>query len=866
MKKIFLLLITINYSLIAQDGYVKKFNVDNNLSLNRIAQANQYFDKIGQKTALMGFENGLFELWIWPWKVLRNFDLQFFIGTSTQPISSKDIVKDITVSPEATIINFVYESFTVREIMFVPYNQTTAIILLEVNSTIPITIVPGFIPVMQPQWPAGVGGQFSYWDENQKAYVISESQRRGIFLCGSPIAKQMTAPPAHMFADAPIQFKIDINEKIENKFIPIIFAGLPYKTNYDSVKAYYNFILKNVENLFNQTQNYYKDLLDNTIKIETPDEKLNIAYKYGKIALKNLLVDNPKLGKGLVAGYGLSGNGGRPGFAWFFGGDAFINTLALNSFQDFETVKDAISFTQKWQRQDNYPIRKKNKNDIPTDIGKMAHELSQSDGIVDWWNDYHYGYNHADTTPWYLVSISDYIIKSGDVNFLKQSWNSILLAYEWCKSKDSNNDGLMDLKAAGLGVLEFGSLVKIFNDNYTQSIWTKAIKEINYLAKIIGDKKIEKETNELYAKAIKSLEKIYWIDDLQFYSFGASEDGKQVRDKNIYSSTPIAFNLYDLNKSEATIEKFNESDLTTDWGARNLSTNSSLYEASNYNYGTVWSFNSTFFGLAQFNTHYNLQGYKTITNTFQNIFNFGLGVMPEVFSGEIYNKLSEAYHNQGFSVTGFIYPFVYGLCGIDVNSFEKKITFAPKIPVNWDSLKIENIKLSQNKIDILYRKQNDKIIVKVISNSNEKINFNFLPEFPLGYKIKSVLIDGKEVLFEQYNFTQAVQLKINFELVGKSDIEIYLQEFPAIYYINEKIKVGQTNEGIKIISQKLIDNELKIECEIKTNKTYYLGLNAVQMIDEVINASIVNNKIKIRVDDNDNKFIKHTIKLSIKPH
>ncbi|MCX7876054.1 MAG: GH116 family glycosyl hydrolase [Melioribacteraceae bacterium] len=864
MKKLITLIVLLNSITFTQQGFVRKFDYRNDITLTRVAQSTQYFDKIGQKAALMGFENGSFEFWIWPWKVLKNFDLQFFIGSSTQPIQSKEIVKEITVTPNATIISFVYESFTINEIIFIPYNQTASIILLDVKTTIPLSIVPGFIPVMQPQWPAGIGGQYSYWNNELNAYVISESQRRGTFLCGSPFAKQMTAPPAHMFADSPIQFRIDIKPNDTNNFLPIIIAGIPQKNKFDDVKNYYNSILKNVEKLFYETKNYYIDLLNNTINISTPNEKLNLAFKLGKIALKNLLVENPNLGKGLVAGYGLSGNGGRPGFAWFFGGDAFINSLALNSFQDFNTVKDALKFAQKWQREKDFPIKLKNENDKPTDIGKMAHELSQSDGLIDWWNDYHYGYNHADTTPWYLVAISDYVIKSGDVNFLKQSWNSIIKAYEWCKSKDSNGDGLMDLKGAGLGVLEFGTLVKIFNDNYTQSIWTKALKEINYLSKIVGDKKIEEETKTLFDKALTSLEEIYWIKDLQFYSFGASENGDQVRDKNIYSSTPIAFNLYNKKRSELTIEKFNENDLTTDWGARNLSINSSLYDPANYNYGTVWSFNSFFIGAAQFNTHFNFQGYKTINNTLQNIFNFGLGVMPEVFSGNIYTKLSEAYHNQGFSVSGFIFPLVQGLLGIEVNSIENKISFAPKVPVDWTYFNVENIKVADNTININYKNQNDIIKLDINSNTNNKINFSFSPDLPLGYEIKKVLLNGKEVNYEIINNSQAIQLNMNFELREKANIEIYTNPFPAIYPLQEEIKVGSINDGIKIISQELNKNELSINCEVKPNRIYNIGISNSNMVSEIQGAYIEKNTLKIFVRSNNESFIKHKIIMKVK--
>ena len=89
--KIFLVItfiITINN--FAQTGLINKFEIkQNDLTITRPAQLNQYMDKIGRKAALLGYENGSFEMWIWPWKVLRNFEIQFFVGTTTQPILAK---------------------------------------------------------------------------------------------------------------------------------------------------------------------------------------------------------------------------------------------------------------------------------------------------------------------------------------------------------------------------------------------------------------------------------------------------------------------------------------------------------------------------------------------------------------------------------------------------------------------------------------------------------------------------------------------------------------------------------------------------------------------------------------------------------
>src|SRR3990172_5462630 len=162
----------------------------NDIGITRLAQPTQYFDKIGLQAGLMGSENGSFEMWVWPWKPLRNFELSFLLGSSTQPILAADVVRTVSATPEATVFTYTYESFSVREIILVPRDRPGAILLLDVHTTSPLTIIAGFLPVMQPMWPAGIGGQFSYWNDDPNGYVISQWRLRAVFLCGSPAAKQ----------------------------------------------------------------------------------------------------------------------------------------------------------------------------------------------------------------------------------------------------------------------------------------------------------------------------------------------------------------------------------------------------------------------------------------------------------------------------------------------------------------------------------------------------------------------------------------------------------------------------------------------------------------------------------------------------
>lgn len=853
--------------------------IPNDLELTRLAQPLQYFDKIGTRAGIIGCESGTFEMWVWPWKPLRNFELSFLLGTSTQPILAKDIVKTISVTPEANVLTYTYESFTVKEIILVPRDEPGALLLLDVYSTTPLTIVASFLPVMQPMWPAGIGGQFSYWDDDAHAYVISEGQWRAMFLCGSPLAQQMAAPPAHMFADNPLQFKIDVKPyETIGKFVPIVIAG-GSKTKMDSVKACFTRLWKNAESYYKRNYDYYQNLRNSTLQVITPDKEFNLAYEWGKVALDNLIITNPTLGTGMVAGYGLSGGGARPGFAWFFGGDAFINSLAINSYGDYRKVRDALAFTQKWQRHDDFPIRKNNPTDPPKDIGKMSHELSQSDGLCDWWNDYHYGYNHADTTPWYIVAMGDYVRASGDIEFLKKSWPSLKLAYQWCLSKDSDGDGLMDLKGAGLGALEFGKLVGIYADVYTCGVWVQGVKEMKYMAGLVGDSATEKQADEQFRKAQSQLEAKFWLPKESFYSYGATEKGEQVHEKTPWSGVAMMFGLLDHARTMQNIETFSRADMCTDWGMRTLSNTSALFEPTNYNYGAVWPFIASFFNTAQFKHHFSLPAYRMLQSTITHAFDHSLGMVPEVFSGTLNEKLGEGYHHQGFSTTGYMVPLVRGLLGLDVDALGKTISLNPYLPADWDSIEIRNLMMGGKKYGFVVKRTDSSFSLRVTTASSDPTHVKISFAHPMITWYAASLLNGKDAgrtYFGPGARVEGPNLPYNipfptprtFDLQNGDLLEFRVPYSTDFSFSESGATLGQTNTNPKIVFQGLYfghPEKARFVLEGLSGTGMELRVTGGRHIQSVTGAELSHNALKIKFDGtNKQQFTQKEITLILK--
>jgi hypothetical protein len=830
----------------AQEGTIPSFELEHNpITLKRLARPGTPFDKVGRKFALLADESGSFEAWAYPLKIFRNFTFSFLVGNSTRPILGKDIVRYIRVTPEATTLTYTYQSFSVYATFITPVEEAGGIILLQVDSGHPLTIVCGFMPVLQPMWPAGLGGQFAYWNDKLKAYIISESTGQNHGFIGSPAALGLSYTPAHMLSDVPNEFKIHIADPrlYKDKFIPIYMAG--GKGPRENVQKVYQNLQSSPERHYRNNLTHYKKLRTNTLQVKTPNQKLDLAFEWAKVAYDNLLVENPDLGKGLVAGLGASGTSGRPGFGWFFGGDAFINSFSLLSYGAQESARETLAFTQKWQRKD----------------GKMAHELSQAEGYIDWWNDYHYGYIHGDTTPYYIAAMYDYAKLTGDAEFIKKSWDSLKKAYDWCLSTDSNKDGLMDNKKAGLGALEYGALTGIEADIYLAAVWVRAAYSMGHLAKIVEDNKYASQAAERFEKANQAFNTKFWDAENRFYAYAFNTKGETVKEISPWNAIGMMWGLGTEERSLSSLERLCTSELTTDWGIRSISANSKYFQPLNYNYGAVWPFLTSWVTSALYKHHMPQQGYSSLVSTANHTFDHALGCITEVFSGTNYVWPQEAVSHQGFSTAGVVLPLVRGLLGLEGNAQEKVLTFSPHFPADWKRVSIIDYSVEQAKFSFDYERRESTISLKVHTKNAAGFKILFAPAFGIGTEFTSLTVDGKPVAVKTQEKAQVVLTMTEIPVKeGTMQLDLRFDPTVEILPVVTKTRIGDGNKGLKIISIKKEATKLMIKAEGLARSSYELGITNPELIAEVEGATLEEDHLMITFPaGKPGQFISHSI-------
>ena len=838
----------------ASAGFVPAFAIERSaIGLSRPARAQNPFDKLGRRFAVLGFESGTFEAWAYPLKLIRNFSFSFLLGSSTVPIEGRDIVRWVNVEPAVTSLTFTYQSFTVKAHFVAAVNEPGALVLLEVDAVEPLTVVCSFLPVLQPMWPAGLGGQYAYWDNDLKAYLLSEPTRANHGFLGSPAAQGISYTPAHMLSDVPNQFKVEVADpkSAAGKFIPIVLAG--GKGRREDVRAVYAKLVADPEAVYRAAREHYRGLREGTLRIRTPNRDLDLALEWAKVAYDNLLVDNPDLGRGLVAGLGASGTSGRPGFGWFFGTDAYLNSLSLNSLGAIETSRDALAFTQKWQRKD----------------GKMAHELTQAAGYLDWWKDYPYGYIHGDTSPYYIVAVHDYFRHSGDREFLKASWPSVVRAYAWCQATDENEDGLMDNARAGLGALEFGSLTGIETDVYLAAVWAKACLAIRELAAEMGDKRLE-ETARLDAeKARQAFDSRFWDGPNGQYSYAFTKDGRLVPEITPWSAVACCWHLGPFERNVQTLIRIASADVVSDWGVRMLSIRSPLYEPLNYNYGAAWPFLSGWVSAALFGHGFVQAGYATLVATARHTFDNNLGCVTELYSGAQNIWPAEAVSHQGFSTGGVVFPLVRGLFGLEGDAARRKVRFAPRFPANWANVRAQGFRVGGQAYAFAYEREASQLRVKATSPTGAGFSLEFAPLLGPGTRVIGATLNGKPIPWSdeavEGGSSLYVQPRVVAELSGEDTVEITFDPVPEILPPDVMSRTGDVDRGLKVVKVEFVAGQLKVLLDGRTGETYGLGIFQADKVASVENAEFDRGLLTVRFPDGERgTFIRRVVTLGLK--
>ena len=799
------------------DGAISRFAVQTSpIELIGPARDGVYLGVTGPRSAWLGVESGAAEIWVHPLKVARNFQLEFQVPEYGDPIPGRRVARTVTVRPELTTITYAHQSFTVHQHILAPIDEGGVLLRLDVRTVRPLEIIVSFEPVLQLMWPGAFGGQYLFWDEAKRAFILSESLRERNAVIGSPRATDATAHLAHRLAEAPAAFRIAVDsDRAAGEPIPVaIAAGTGTR---EAVLATYDRLIANAGDLYAEKRAWADSVLATTTILDSPEDDLDLALEWAKINLEEQRVCNPDLGCGFVAGWGISGSSFRPGFGWFFGGDAAMNTLAMDVTGQWDLVAEDLRFLARYQRDD----------------GKIPHEISQSAAHLDWFGEYPYPYYHADTTPWWMTAVWQYWKASGDGEFLTDIWPAYRKAWEWCLSVETDGDGLIENTTGGLAAVEVGEIgAGVHQDVYLASVWTAAVTGAAEIAAAIGDREMAAGAAEIRDRALRTLNEAYWSADRGHLAFALLRDGDTNESLTVWPAAGLMFGLFDETPAAGTLRSLSTDAVASDWGARMLSSDSELYDPLQYNSGTVWPFVTGYLSLGQYRYRRSWSAYPLLAAVGRTTFDWSLGRNPELLSGAFYVPLDETVPHQFFASSMIPTPLIRGLLGWDPDAPNGSARLAPQLPADWDRASVRNLPIGETRIDVSIERGPGRLDVR-IESAGPPVDLTYVALLPAGAGNPRITLDGADLSEAVSVIDGASDLEVPVRLEGDRHTLVVawtggLEVVPP----RPRLEPGQASTGLRILDFSFDGRRWTLEVEGEAGRSY-----TVQLVGEPVTAS-----------------------------
>lgn len=768
--------------------------------LSRPARPWEFLDAVGKHAGLIGNESGRFEAWVYPLKILRDFDVTFVLSNRRIPASA--LVRRLVMNPEGPTLTFASDSFTVKETWLVPPEENGAIIRFEINTWEPLAIEASFTRDFQLMWPAGLGGTYMSWQPESLSYEFGEEGHKFAAVVGSPAAVSED-PEFFSNSYATTRSTFSLATVAKGTTVQYIFvAGAT--TGIDDARKTYQQLAATPEQFFAAARKYYDDYLDQTLSLDLPDARLQAAYDWSRISTIQGLVANPFLGTGLIAGYRSSGETARPGFAWFFGRDSLWTDLALDAIGDFGTTRAALEFIAKYQRQD----------------GKVEHEISQTASLVNWWTGYPYAYASADATPLFIIALNDYVTASGDTAFAREHWDNAWRAYQFLKSTYDTN-GLPRNFGIGHGWIEGGPLLPVETESYQSGLAAEALESLASLARAAGkQQEAEAATSEFQTRRSK-VNDSFWDASDHTLAFALDKDNKPVPVPTVLTTAAMWFDVFDPEKANATIDHIANWDHSTDWGMRIISEQHPLFGPTGYHFGSVWPLFTGWAAVGEYRYHRPIEAYTNLRANALLALDGPLGHVTEVLSGSYYEELGTASPHQIWSSAMVISPIVRGMLGISVDEAKKTVHIVPHIPADWNSFGLHGLSACGNRYDINFHHDTRSATFHVTGKGSACM-FEISPAFSKRARILGATLNGKKLAYKVQ--TESTDQHVAITLTGPGEAVIQVADDFGLVADEDLPPLGSESSNLKIFHEEWsADNrQLTLSVAGVSGRTYRL--------------------------------------------
>jgi len=685
------------------------------LKIVREAVPARPFSVVGPRGAILGRQDGSFEAWIFPWKILSNLRMTVEMKDYPVPIDVNEHAAVIEVRPDHTTITFAHANFTIREVLFAPEHAPDGagvMAFFQIEAVRPMTLTVQFTPEMKRMWPAPSDDYTqAEWVKtaNGGFYALHLNFPDHAAAIEMPGAEPGILPPYQERAKLyPAQFVLRFDPAQDtNKLFPLLLTvgDTPADARDAALASKLGALGRSVPALYQDTTAYYTDFLSHHLSIETPDKEFDDAFEWAEVAIDQLKVQTiPNHDEtALIAGVDASGDSVRPGFGWFFGRDALWSLYAVNSYGDFELARDELEFLLKRQGPQ----------------GQIMHEWSQTAELVDW-KSLPYEYASADATPLLLMAAGDYLEVSGDVAFLAKHWTEFQKAWTFERSHDSDHDGIYE-NTAGTGWVEAWLPGMPHQEIYLAALDEQASTAFANMARATGHQDIADEARKRAAFIAQRIEKEYFLSDVDFYAFSKDANGALDTSPTIFPAVADWDGTFHLAHSSGMLNRWASQEFSTDWGTRDLSPSVSFYDPISYHEGSVWPLFTGWVSLSEYRNGRTLSAYSHLMQNADLTWAQDLGSVTELLSGEFFRWFGRSTSHQLWSSAMVISPALRGLFGLEWNAADSTLRVTPHLPATWNEASLSDLPIGPERVHLEMQRRGASLMVRLVGEGTNKL-------------------------------------------------------------------------------------------------------------------------------------------------
>lgn len=676
---------------------------ESGLSIQRRVEAGAPFTVAGMRGVVLGQQQGTFEAWVLPVKLLSHFRITAWLKDYPVPIDLNQDAAEISVFPDHTVITYSHIAFTVRQIMFAPNDAPTGtgpVVLFQIDSTRPMDLTFSFTPEMRPMWPKpSQGNPSAEWvKEGSSGYYVLHTDFPNLAgAIAMPGAQPgIMAPYQEKPHFYPLQLKLHYDPARDgSRYFPLLMAmgrtretatNAALKTDLERLNA-------ELPQLYAADAAQYREMEDGLTSIATPDAALNDDLAWAEISIEQLKARAlPTDETALVAGYFSSGDSARPGFGWFFGRDALYTIYAVDSMGGFDLSRDELKFLIHRQRDD----------------GKIMHEYSQTAAFVDW-RSLPYMYAAADATPLFLMAMRDYVRTSGDVAFLQSNREAVEKAWRFETTHDADGDGIYD-NSQGTGWVESwpGGMPK--QEIYLAELDREASAAMAQMESLLGDAADSRAAARRAGAIARKIESEYYEPSRKEYAFSRNPDGTVDATSTVYPMIAWWDDGGTLAHADASFRHWASHDFDTDWGLRDIAESDRNYDPISYHQGSVWPLFTGWASIAEYRAGHALAGYADLMQNADQTTTQDLGAVTELLSGAFFQPMGRSTSHQLWSSAMVITPLLRGLFGIEADALTHTLRVRPQLPADWDSAYVRRVHFGSSVCSLRFVRHEGKLI------------------------------------------------------------------------------------------------------------------------------------------------------------